>query len=119
MQIDEPVGVAYSVRIDLFLEIFLACHDRIPQNPAAFPWRGLRRTSQDLEKAEYGSNILNRLSADLSARYGKGFSRGNIFYMRKLYLTYQKVQTLSELLTWSHYVELLKLEDPLERSFYE
>lgn len=39
--------------------------------------------------------------------------------MRKLYLTYQKVQTLSELLTWSHYVELLKLEDPLERSFYE
>ena len=72
-----------------------------------------------LEKAEYGSDILNRLSADLSVRYGKGFSRGNVFYMRKLYLTYQKVQTLSELLTWSHYVELLKIDDPLERSFYE
>lgn len=79
----------------------------------------IEHEQKGLEKAEYGSNILNRLSADLSARYGKGFSRGNIFYMRKLYLTYQKVQTLSELLTWSHYVELLKLEDPLERSFYE
>ena len=72
-----------------------------------------------MEKAEYGSDVLNRLSADLSARYGKGFSRGNLFYMRKLYLTYQKVQTLSEFLSWSHYVELLKLDDPLERSFYE
>ena len=71
------------------------------------------------ERAEYGSNLLNRLSQDLSTRYGKGFSRGNVHYIRKLYLTYQKVQTLSELLSWSHYVELLKIEDPLERSFYE
>ena len=71
------------------------------------------------EKAEYGSDVLNRLSRDLTNRYGKGFSRGNVFYMRKFFLTYQKVQTVSELLTWSHYVELLKIEDPLERSFYE
>ena len=39
--------------------------------------------------------------------------------MRKLYLTYQKSQTLSDQLTQSHYVELLKIEDPMERSFYE
>ena len=71
------------------------------------------------EKAEYGSDVLNRLSRDLTEKYGKGFSRGNIFYMRKLFLTYPKVQTVSELLSWSHYVELLKIEDPLERSFYE
>lgn len=74
---------------------------------------------QGNEKAQYGSDVLNRLSRDLTSRYGKGFSRGNIFYMRKLFLTYQKVQTLSELLTWSHYVELLKIDDPLERAFYE
>ena len=71
------------------------------------------------EKAEYGSDVLNRLSKDLTDRYGKGFSRGNVFYMRKLFITYPKVKTLSELLTWSHYVELLKIDDPLERSFYE
>ena len=39
--------------------------------------------------------------------------------MRKLYLTYPISQTLSDFLTWSHYVELLKIDDPLERSFYE
>lgn len=58
-------------------------------------------------------------SRDLSERFGKGFSRSNIIYMRKLYLTYPKSQTLSDFLSWSHYVELLKIDDPLERSFYE
>lgn len=71
------------------------------------------------EKAEYGSDLLNRLSKDLTAQHGKGFSRSNVFYIRKLFLNYQKVQTLSDFLSWSHYIELLKLEDPLERSFYE
>ncbi|MBR5941070.1 MAG: hypothetical protein IKZ88_07400 [Neisseriaceae bacterium] len=70
------------------------------------------------EKAEYGSDMLNRLSNDLTARYGKGFSRANVFYIRKLYMSYPKVQTVSKLLSWSHFVELLKLDDPLERSFY-
>ncbi len=71
------------------------------------------------ERAEYGADVLNRLSRDLTALYGRGFSRSNIFYIRKLYLTYPIVQTLSELLSWSHYIELLMIEDPLERSFYE
>ena len=71
------------------------------------------------ERAEYDFDVLNRLSRDLTDRHGKGFSRGSVFYMRKLYLTYPKVQTVSELLTWSHYVELLKIDDPMERSFYE
>ena len=45
------------------------------------------------EKAEYGSNLLNRLSEDLTRTYGKGFGRSNIFYMRKLYLSYQNSGT--------------------------
>lgn len=71
------------------------------------------------EKAEYGSDVLNRLSHDLTYRYGKGFSHSNLVYIRKFYNTYQKSQTVSDFLTWSHYVELLKIDDPLERSFYE
>ena len=71
------------------------------------------------EKAEYGSSLLKRLSADLKDRYGDGFGMSNVTKMRKLYLTYPILQTLSAKLSWSHYVELLKIEDPLERSFYE
>ena len=71
------------------------------------------------EKAEYGSVLLDRLSMDLKLRYGKGFSRRNLLDMRKFYLKYQKRQTLSAKLGWSHYIELLGIDDNMERTFYE
>lgn len=70
------------------------------------------------ERAEYGSNLLNRLSNDLTLKYGKGFGKSNLLYMRKLYITFPKSGTLSHLLSWSHYYEILKLDDALEISFY-
>jgi len=69
--------------------------------------------------AGYGSNLFDRMALDLKQRYGKGFSRSNIVYMRLLYSRYQKSQTLYDQLSWSHYVELLGIDDELERSFYE
>ena len=70
------------------------------------------------EKAKYGQQLLINLSKDLSARRGKGFSRSNLTYMRKLYLTFPKCETLSHKLTWSHYFELLKCDDQMELQFY-
>lgn len=70
------------------------------------------------EKAEYGSETLKRLSKDLTVRYGSGFSWSNIYRMRQLYNAFPIFATLSQKLSWSHYVELLKIEDPLERNFY-
>ena len=58
-------------------------------------------------KAQYGKQLLINLSKDLTTRRGKGFSRSNLTYMRKLYLTFPKCETLSHKLTWSHYFELL------------
>lgn len=70
------------------------------------------------EKAEYGSNLLDVLSKDLTQLYGKGFGRSNLFYMRKLYLSFQNSGTLSHKLSWSHYYEILKTDDDLEIKFY-
>jgi len=70
-------------------------------------------------RAEYGGDLLNRLSRDLTRRHGKGFSRSNVIRIRQLRLAYPKGATVSHLLSWSHVVELLKVDDPLERSFYE
>jgi len=70
------------------------------------------------EKAEYGSETLKRLSRDLTERYGDGFGMSNINKMRKFYSLYPILQTVSAKLSWSHYVELLKIEDYMERSFY-
>lgn len=73
---------------------------------------------QGKERADYGSNLINKLSHDLSNLYGKGFSKSNILYIRKLYTTFRKSETLSHLLTWSHYFAILHKDDPLEISFY-
>lgn len=70
-------------------------------------------------KAEYGKALLTNLGRDLTLRHGKGFSHSNLIYMRLLYLRYPISQKPSDLLSWSHYVELLKIDDALERSFYE
>lgn len=58
------------------------------------------------------------LSIELTKELGKGFSRSNLFNMRKLYLIYPDVQTLSGQLSWSHICELLTIEDENKRSFY-
>jgi predicted nuclease of restriction endonuclease-like (RecB) superfamily len=70
------------------------------------------------QKAEYGKELLTKLSKDLTLEYGKGFSRSNLFQIRKFYLTFPKIQTLSKQLSWSHYVEILKADNELEISFY-
>lgn len=71
------------------------------------------------EKAEYGSSLLTSLANDLKTRFGKGFSKSNIYLCRQFYIKYQKFQTMSGKLSWSHYAELLTLSDDLARSFYE
>jgi hypothetical protein len=70
-------------------------------------------------KAEYGKGLIENLSKDLSVLHGKGFSLSNLKRMRQFYLIYPISAKPSHLLSWSHYVELLKIDDELERSFYE
>ncbi|MFW5701240.1 MAG: PDDEXK nuclease domain-containing protein, partial [Cyclobacteriaceae bacterium] len=84
------------------------------------------------ERAEYGKAVLKELSKRLTSEFGKGYSVYNLERMRKLYLTYkdrikpdEKSATLlrkSEKifkLSWSHYLLLLKIDNPDERNFYE
>ena len=74
---------------------------------------------QGKEKAVYGTALLENLSRDLKLLHGKGFSRSNIQRMRRFFLIYPICATASHKLSWSHWVELLKIDDNLERSFYE
>jgi predicted nuclease of restriction endonuclease-like (RecB) superfamily len=84
-------------------------------------------------RAEYGKELIDRLSKDLTEKFGRGFSSTNLKMMRLFYQNFpirqtlsdesQKPQTLSSkfepMLSWSHYCELLKVEETLARSFYE
>ena len=71
------------------------------------------------QKATYGKRLLENISKDLNLKYGKGFSRSNLNYMRLFYVKYPKSETVSHKLSWSHYFELLKVEDNLAREFYQ
>ena len=70
-------------------------------------------------KAEYGKQVMKELSKELRKILGSGFSVSNLFNMRRFYITYPKFQTLSGKLSWSHYCELLSIENIEERNFYE
>ncbi len=71
------------------------------------------------ERAEYGSALLTMLSRDLTKQFGKGFGRRNVLDMRRFYLSYQKWQTVSAKLSWSHYVKLLGVTEERVRKFYK
>lgn len=74
---------------------------------------------QNQIRADYGKQTLRELSKELTRESGKGFSRSNLQNMRAFYLAYEKCQTVSGKLSWSHYCELLSITDENKRSFYE
>lgn len=79
----------------------------------------IRYEQNDSIRAEYGEQTLKQLSKTLTAEFGKGFSRSNLQNMRTFYMNYEKCQTLSGKLSWSHYCELLSIAEKDKRGFYE
>ncbi|PIU92213.1 MAG: hypothetical protein COZ06_21050 [Armatimonadetes bacterium CG_4_10_14_3_um_filter_66_18] len=101
------------------------------------------------DRAEYGERLLDMLARDLRKCLGRGFGRRNLFLFRGFYLQYPIVQSviaqsgvvlpsppsvqpkpldwqdeayfarLFQALTWTHLMELTRLDDPLKRAFYE
>lgn len=73
------------------------------------------------ERAEYGQATIYHLSQKLVKEYGNGFSARNLARMAQFYQQFSDANilpTLSAKLSWSHFVELLKISDSLQRDFY-
>ena len=70
-------------------------------------------------RAEYGKEILLKLSKMLTSRFGSGYSRSGLQNMRLFYIKYKNCQPLAGNLSWSHYCYLIYIEDDDEISFYE
>ena len=73
------------------------------------------------ERADYGERIVQTVSAQLTSEFGRGFGRRNLFQMvrfAEVFEDMQIVQTLSAQLSWSHFVEVIRQDDPLKRDFY-
>lgn len=88
------------------------------------------------ERAEYGKKIIEKLSQDLTVKYGAGWSLSHLWHVRQFYVLYKNIlpgnmhtvragskkeilHTLRAELSWSHYRILMRVEKPEARSFYE
>ena len=66
----------------------------------------------------YGEGIIKEYSRRLTIEIGHGYSKRNLWLMLKLFELIEKVQTVSAQLTWSHYCELLAIEDTNKINYY-
>lgn len=87
-------------------------------------WRIGKRINEEIlqgERASYGAEILPTLSAKLVPLYGDGFSARNLTRMVRFTEYFHEEEILATLirqLSWSHFVEILSVKDPLARDFY-
>lgn len=68
--------------------------------------------------AEYGAKLIEELSKQMTADFGKGFTVTNLKYMRQFYLAFPNRHALRDQLSWTHYRLILKVDDPKARAFY-
>ncbi|NJL59310.1 MAG: DUF1016 domain-containing protein [Desulfobacteraceae bacterium] len=87
-------------------------------------WKIGRRIKLEIlkgERAEYGAEILQTLSAKLTLEFGRGFSQRNLASMIRFYDVYPDeniVVSLLRQLSWSHLVSIICMEDAVKRDFY-
>lgn len=73
------------------------------------------------ERADYGKQVVATLSKALTAQFGRGWSQRNIEQMVRfadVYPDFTIAQTLSAQLSWSHFVVLSSIDEPVKRDFY-
>lgn len=87
-------------------------------------WRIGSRINQEIlrgKRADYGAEIVPTLSRQLEMEYGSGFSAKNIRHMIRFAEVFPEekiVSTLSRQLSWSHFKEIIYLQQPLQKEFY-
>ena len=74
-------------------------------------------------RAEYGMEIIKKLSKELTDEYGKGFTKTNLYSFYSFYKSFPEIfhtacGKSAPLLTWSHYRTLLQVKDDAAREWY-
>jgi predicted nuclease of restriction endonuclease-like (RecB) superfamily len=109
-------------------QLILATRERVAQAVNAslviLYWQVGQRIRKDVlkeKRAEYGEDILQTLSAKLAPEFGRGFSQRNLASMVRFAAAFPDpkiMHALSAKLSWSHFVQIVYLDDPLKRDFY-
>ncbi|HPD16538.1 MAG TPA: PDDEXK nuclease domain-containing protein [Planctomycetota bacterium] len=87
-------------------------------------WSIGARIRQDIlreRRAGYGEQIVSALSRQLVAEYGSGFSAKSLHHMVRFAEAFPDERIVSALrrqLSWTHFKQIIYLDDPLKRDFY-
>ena len=72
------------------------------------------------EQSNYGDYLLETLSKNLTKEFGRGYSKRNLELIRKFYLIYKIAKSpISQSISWTHYLHLMRIAKEEERRFYE
>ncbi|MDZ4797737.1 MAG: DUF1016 N-terminal domain-containing protein [Bryobacteraceae bacterium] len=109
-------------------ELILAARERVAQMVNAgltlLYWQvgdRIRREVLKGKRATYGEEIVSALATQLTAEFGQGFGRRNLFRMIRFAEVFPDAKIVSALLTqlgWTHFTHIIRLDDPLKREFY-
>lgn len=86
---------------------------------------GYRIAEEELQgenRAEYGASVIKKLAKQLTAEYGKGFTKTNLYHFYSFYKAYPEIfhsTSGKSLLSWTHYRTLLQVNDKVARDWYE
>lgn len=87
-------------------------------------WKVGKRIQAEILKGrrgEYGKQIVSALSRQMKAEFGNGFSEKNLHHMVRFAEYFPNEQIVSALrrqLSWTHFKQIIYLDDPLQRAFY-
>ena len=75
-------------------------------------------------RAEYGAEVIKKLSKDLNAQYGRGYTKTNLYNFYSFYKMYPEIfhsesGKSNVKLSWTHYRVLLQVKDEIAREWYE
>ena len=85
-------------------------------------WRIAEEELKGENRAEYGASVIKKLSKELTAEYGKGFTKTNLYHCYSFYKAYPEIfhsASGKSLLSWTHYRTLLQVNDENARTWYE
>ncbi|MBN2344005.1 MAG: thermonuclease family protein [Deltaproteobacteria bacterium] len=102
---ESVVGLGVRSREQALVQVFWEMGHRIVN---------VLQMDEGYRTAHYGANVVERLGKDLTQKYGKGFGRSNMFYMRQFALEMERSEIESSL-TWTHYRALLGVGDKTAR----
>lgn len=75
----------------------------------------------DNKKPDYGKKVIKNLSKRLIEKYGRGYSYSNLYRMLQIneyFSDFENFATLSQKLSWFHFVEIVKMDTDIKRKFY-